>query len=304
MSQNDIKKIYIAGPMSGHPDWNFPAFFEAERQLSELGYEVINPAHNDGPTVELALQSAGDPSRPNHTWAYYMKRDLPHVMSVDALCVLPGWQNSKGAQLEVQVAEAIGLPLMILRDGALVPRVEVVGLSGWARTGKDTVAQILVEEHGYVKMSFADPIREALERLNPTIQVHGLGYVGLATAVRLGGGGWEALKTDAPEIRGLMQRMGTEVGRELFGQNFWVDQAIKRAEDGARIVFADCRFPNEADAIKKLGGKMVRVYRDGVQAANAHISETALDDYTFDVLIVNNDSLETLSDMVGDVFGG
>lgn len=288
---SSIKKVYIAGPMTGKPDWNFPAFFEAERQLSELGYEVINPAHNDGPTVELALQSAGDPSRPNHTWAYYMKRDLPHVLAVDALCVLPGWQESRGAQLEVQVAEAIGLPLMILRDGAFVPRVEVVGLSGYARSGKDTLADHMVES-GYTKMSFADPIREALARLNPTIEVHGLGYVGLATALRLGGGGWEALKSDAPDIRNLLQRMGTEVGRELFGQNFWVDQAIKRAEDGSRIVFADCRFPNEADAIKKLGGKMFRIERDGVTAANAHISETALDDYTFDGVVNNVGTLD------------
>jgi hypothetical protein len=293
-SLSSIKKIYIAGPMSGVADWNFPAFFEAERQLVALGYSVVNPAHNDGPTVELALESAGKPSAPNHTWAYYMKRDLPHVLDVDALCVLPGWQNSKGASLEVQVAQAIGLPLMILRDGQLVPRVEVVGLSGWARSGKDTLANHLVENRGFVKMSFADPIREALVRLDPRIEVKGLGHIGLAWAVRTIG--WETLKDESPDVRVLMQRMGTEVGRQMFSQDFWVDAAMKRAEDGAKIVFADCRFPNEADAIKKLGGKVVRVVRDGVAPANAHVSETALDDYDFDVVIDNGSSLAVLFD--------
>ena len=51
--------IYIAGPMSGIKDWNFPAFFKAEAELEALGYKVINPAHNDGATVQDALESAG-----------------------------------------------------------------------------------------------------------------------------------------------------------------------------------------------------------------------------------------------------
>ncbi len=298
---SEIKKIYIAGPMSGHDDWNFPAFFEAERQLVALGYSVVNPAHNDGPTVELALESAGRPSAPNHTWAYYMRRDLPHVLGVDALCVLPGWQKSKGALLEVQVAEAIGLPLMILRDGQLVPRVEVIGLSGWARSGKDTVASFLIENHGYTKMSFADPIREALVRLNPKIDVYGLGYISLNWAVEKMG--WEKLKDEAPEVRGLMQRMGTEVGREMFSPDFWVDAAMKRAVDGSKIVFSDCRYPNEADAVKKLGGRMIRIEREGVAPANAHPSETALDDYDFDVVIDNGSSLDVLFENLDKTLG-
>jgi hypothetical protein len=126
---------------------------------------------------------------------------------------------------------------------------------------------------------------------------------GMVWTVRqlVGIAGWEDMKTTAPDIRGLMQRMGTEVGREMFGENFWVDAAMKRAKDGDKIVFADVRFPNEADAIKKLGGKVVRVLRDGILAANSHISETALDDYTFDVLIVNSGSLDELASMVEDV---
>lgn len=288
-----MTKIYIAGPMTGHPDWNFPAFFEAEEQLLALGYEVINPAHNDGPTVELALESAGSPERPNHTWAYYMKRDLPHVLEVDMLCVLPGWQKSKGASLEVAVSKAIGLPLMILKDGKLVPRVECIGLSGYARSGKDTVAAHLIGRHSYERVAFADSIREALYKLNPKVPINDVyGFIPLRPAVDMYG--WEALKEDVPHVRNLLQRLGTEVGREMFGSEFWVDAAINKIPDGAKVVFTDVRFPNEAEAIRGLGGRIYRVTREGVAPTNGHISEVALDDYEFDGVIDNNSTIEIL----------
>lgn len=294
-----MTKVYIAGPMSGMKDFNFPAFFEAERQLEELGYEVINPAHNDGATVQEALQSAGTPESPNKLWSYYMKRDLPHVMDVDMLCVLPGWQKSKGATLEVTVARALGLPLMVLKDGKLVPRIEVLGLAGWARAGKDTVAAHLVANYGYTRMSFADPMREALRRLDPLITVGEMRGVGLRSSVDALG--WEELKSLSPDVRGLMQRMGTEVGRNMFGENFWVDAAIDSIEDGSKVVFADVRFINEVDAIKGLGGQVWRISRKGVGPANDHISETALNDYIFDSYINNDGTIEDTNKCIDDL---
>lgn len=293
-----MTKVYIAGPMSGIKDFNFPAFFEAEKQLEELGYEVINPAHSDGATVQEALESAGTPEAPNKLWSDYMKRDLPHVMGVDALCLLPGWQDSKGARLEVTVARALGLPLMVLKDKKLVPRVKIIGLSGWARVGKDTVASRLVSSHGYVRSSFADLIRDALYKLNPSIDVSGY-TMGLSSAVDLMG--WEELKSQSVGIRGLMQRMGTEVGREMFGDNFWVDAAIDSIEDGTNVVFADVRYPNEADAIKALGGEIWRINREGIEPANDHPSETALDAYQFDCIMFNNGTLENTDWCVDDL---
>lgn len=280
-----MQTIYIAGPMSGIKDWNFPAFFEAERQLEELGYRVINPAHNDGATVHDALESAGPVDRPNNLWSWYMRRDLPHVMEADLLCLLPGWQNSKGASLEVHVATAIGIPLMVLRDGQLIPRVTCIGISGYARAGKDTIADRMVEQHGYTKMSFAEPMKEALIALDPQIDYGGM-RVSLSWIIKKAG--WEALKPLSQEVRPLLQRFGTEVGREMFGENFWVDLAISKIQDGAKVVFADVRFPNEANAIKGLGGQIWRVTRGTMGPANDHVSEHALDDYKFDTFI-NND---------------
>jgi hypothetical protein len=294
-------KIYIAGPMTGYEDWNFTAFFNAEHTLSALGHEVVNPAHNDGATIEEALRSAGDPSRPNNSWSYYMRRDLPHVLGVDAVCVLPGWQNSRGASLEVYVAKAVGIPLYILRDGVLKPRVEVIGVSGWARAGKDTIADYLVATSGYKKMSFADSMREALVKLDPNITIGGL-TASLASVVARSG--WEELKGMSPDIRPLLQRFGTEVGREMWGENFWVDASIDKIEDGSKVIFADVRFPNEANAIKGLGGEVWRVTRDGFGPANDHISEHALDDFEFDKYISNAGTLEELYLKVEKVSGG
>lgn len=286
-------KIYIAGPMSGVQDWNFPAFFEAERQLLELGYEVINPAHNDGSTYEEALASA---NTGKHSWDWYMRRDLTNLITCDAVCLLPDWKNSKGASLEVTVARSLDMPLYILRDGKLIPRVEILGLSGWARNGKDTVADHLISKYGYERISFAAPMKEALYRLNPKITIDNV----VSTPIRIGVDvyGWDDLKTHGPEVRELLQRFGTEVGRELWGEDFWVNAAIDTIEDGSRVVVSDVRYPNEADAIKKLGGEVWRIVRPGFGAANGHASEHALNDYKFDHILDNNSGVELLYDSV------
>lgn len=172
----------------------------------------------------------------------------------------------------------------------------IIGLSGYARSGKDTVADYLVENHGFVKLSFATPMRESLYRLNPDIRdMTGLVY-GFQQAVNLFG--WEDMKTHFPSYRGLMQRMGTEVGREMFGEDFWVDQALRKAPADANVVFSDVRYQNEAYAIQRNFGEVWRVERPGVSAANDHTSEKDLDDYKFDHKILNYGPVEDLYETV------
>jgi hypothetical protein len=126
------------------------------------------------------------------------------------------------------------------------------------------------------------------------------------TALRVGVDvyGWEGLKERSPDVRGLLQRFGTEVGREMFSEDFWVDYALNSIPDGAKAVIADVRYPNEADAIRKLGGKVIRVQRDGVVAANEHASESALNDYKFDVVLNNNRDIDGLHLLVDSVVEG
>jgi hypothetical protein len=122
------------------------------------------------------------------------------------------------------------------------------------------------------------------------------GYISLATAVRLLG--WDVLKSDCPEVRKLLQRMGTEVGRDMFGDSFWVDQAFKRIPEGSIVVFSDVRYQNEADAIKQNGGEVWRIERPGVNAANDHTSEHDLEKYKFDHKIMNYGPIDDLYNTV------
>ena len=167
----------------------------------------------------------------------------------------------------------------------------LIGLSGVARSGKDTLADHLVSGGTYTKIAFADTMRDALVRLNPTIEVGGFKLAKLATAVNVWG--WEELKEISPDIRGLMQRMGTEVGREMFGEDFWVEQTMKRVWDiEGNCVVSDVRYLNEAQAIRADGGFIIRIERDGVEAANGHASEDGMEDFEYDLVLRNDGSIQ------------
>lgn len=177
---------------------------------------------------------------------------------------------------------------------------KLLGLSGYAQAGKDSVASFLVENYGYTRISFADPLRAALYALNPDIEPEWETPWRVQNAVN--GVGWDRAKVEYPEIRALLQRLGTEVGRKLFGENFWVDLAMKQVKDGGKYVFSDVRFPNELISIKQQGGEIWRITRPLVTAVNRHESETALDEYVMDALILNDGSISDLHDTVVTAF--
>ncbi len=175
----------------------------------------------------------------------------------------------------------------------------IIGISGYARSGKDTIADILVGA-GYQKAAFADKLRESLLALNPivsfdTISFQPIRYREILTMV-----GYERAKTLYPEIRYLLQRLSTQVGRDLINKNIWVDLLMSDMDvsDNSDFVISDCRFPNEAEAIKAAGGQVWRVVRPGIEAANQHISEHALQGYEFDHVVFNDGTIEDLSSKV------
>ena len=163
----------------------------------------------------------------------------------------------------------------------------MVGICGYARSGKDTLASKMVERLGYERRAFGDIMREILFAVNPIIiGSPSDGYyhpMRLANIVRMRG--WELTK-QIPEVRELMQRLGTEAGRSILGENIWVD-ALFREPLSAPLVVSDVRFQNEADAIRERGGIIVRVVRNGVNATNGHSSEHTKIEYDF---CINNDS--------------
>jgi hypothetical protein len=161
----------------------------------------------------------------------------------------------------------------------------LIGLSGYARSGKDTAAAALVLD-GWQRVSFADVLRNFLYAVNPVIMSSALfGTTRLAEYVDTFG--WEKAKDDVPEVRALLQRVGTDAGRNILGENVWIDAALSGLEPDGSYVVTDCRFPNEAQAIRDRGGYVFRITRPGFAPTNGHVSETALDDFRFDAHIGN-----------------
>jgi hypothetical protein len=176
----------------------------------------------------------------------------------------------------------------------------IIGLSGYAQTGKDTVAQHLVENYGFVRIAFADAIREALYKLNPILSDY-TGLPGIRLAWAVDHAGWESVKKDSQECRRMLQRFGTEVGRELWGSDFWVNVAMAKTNGIANVVITDVRFPNEYDAIKDNGGQVWRVQKLDNVPVNDHPSETALDSHNFDWVIPNYGTHEDLYSIIDSI---
>lgn len=94
--------IYISGPMTGMPDLNYPAFNAEAARLRALGYTVVNPAeiNPDGKTP----------------WHQCLRSDLKALCDCDTLALLPGWEKSQGAHLELHVAHRLGLDILQAKE--------------------------------------------------------------------------------------------------------------------------------------------------------------------------------------------
>lgn len=175
----------------------------------------------------------------------------------------------------------------------------LIGLSGFAQVGKDSVANIL-KEHGFQRIALADPIREAMYLLNPIVVTDSRGRIFRLQEV-VDDIGWDDAKTSIPEVRRLLQVFGTEVGRQLFGEGIWVDLAMRKIGPEGKYVITDVRFPNEVLAIGSLGGSLIRVTRPGSAPVNQHISDAGLSGSWFYAEISNDGSLEDLRSKVLEV---
>ncbi len=99
-------RIYLAGPMTGYPRFNMDSFCEAAERLRSFGHEVFNP-------IERDIADGFNPDTDQaESMAHYMAIDLPEVCRSEAVVVLPGWQASTGANIEVFVALKCGIPVL------------------------------------------------------------------------------------------------------------------------------------------------------------------------------------------------
>lgn len=287
-------RIYIANKMTGLYNFNFDWFDRARDYLISMGHDPVSPADLD--RVE---GFDGDGEVPaNMSLENCLRRDFAAICDgVEAIAFGPHWADSRGARAERIMGQAIGCSMWRVDPDINSFYKEItIGLAGYARAGKDTVAK-MVTEYEFEQRSFAKPLKDALYALNPLVDQ--VGDVTCRIDDLVDSVGWEQAKS-SPEVRSLLQRLGTEAGRNVLGQNIWVDALFNQPSNG-RIVISDVRFPNEAAAIKLRGGLVWRVERPGYGPVNTHASETAIDDFPYDGVIVNDGDLGQLQVRVKEI---
>jgi len=92
------RKIYLAGPMSGLPEFNYPAFHAAAAKLRAMGHEVLNPAENPAP--------------PCGTYEGYLRMGFAQLLQCECIVLLPGWSDSRGALEERGLAQTLGMEVL------------------------------------------------------------------------------------------------------------------------------------------------------------------------------------------------
>lgn len=181
----------------------------------------------------------------------------------------------------------------------------LVGLIGYAGSGKDEVGSVLVRDHGFNRVAFADKVRAMARGIDPYVRVERKWwwprFVRLTSILPSDdtSSSWGEVKKIA-DVRRLLQRLGTEGGRVVLYDDVWVDAALDDIDYVNKDwIITDARFPNEFDAIRSRGGILLRINRRGAGPLNDHASETSMDDVQPDYIIPNNGSLEDLHDAVG-----
>lgn len=160
---------------------------------------------------------------------------------------------------------------------------KVVALTGLAGSGKSTLADYLIARHGYVRVKFAGPLKAMMAA------------IGLSNDHIEG----KLKELPTPLLQGktprfAMQTIGTEWGRDTIGPNFWTGLWARTANDvldnGGRVIVDDCRFDNEAETVRALGGMVIQLTgRGGI--AGTHQSEAGVD---ADIVLHNTGSITDL----------
>lgn len=106
------RTIYVAGPMTGLPDFNYPAFNAAAATLRAQGHTVLNPAENPVPACG--------------TWQGYMRLALAQLVQCECIVLLPGWAESKGALIERKLAQVLGMDVLHFVDAQMLEQVPLM----------------------------------------------------------------------------------------------------------------------------------------------------------------------------------
>lgn len=171
----------------------------------------------------------------------------------------------------------------------------IVGICGQKGVGKDSVADVLVKNHRFIKVGFADALKEMTATM--------LRYRGLSENII-----WRMLNGDLKEFpnaflcgrspRFFMQRLGTEF-RDLIDKNLWVDCFADHVRKMDRVVISDVRFLHEELFIKSRGGIVIRLDRPALKSTDTHTSEQELLRIVPDLVVANYEGqLQDTTDII------
>lgn len=195
----------------------------------------------------------------------------------------------------------------------------IIGLSGYAKSGKDTVAEMILDitkkrlpAYGYTYQikKFSAKLKKIASIL---LGIPEKKFEDQEFKQALLGGEWGTIEKNPlnaitpfekvnfvslMSVREFLQKLGTDAVRDGLHPNAWVNALMAEYKKNKNWIITDVRFPNEAQAIKERGGLIIRIEREGIKPVNAHPSETALDKWDFDRRIENNGTLDELKESV------
>jgi hypothetical protein len=201
----------------------------------------------------------------------------------------------------------------------------IIGVCGFIGSGKDTIADYLVNFHEFRRESFASTLKDAVAAVFGWDRIMLEGRTKAAREWREQVDPWWAKRLDMPTLtpRWVLQYWGTEVCRKAFHDDIWIaslENKLRNSKD--HVVISDCRFPNEISSIKNAGGKIVWVQRgalpdwyntaiDANRGSNValnelkllkiHASETAWVGTDFDLVLDNNGTIDDLYTQAKDL---
>ena len=187
----------------------------------------------------------------------------------------------------------------------------IIGVCGLIGSGKGTVADILVDDHGFEKVSFADSLKDAVSAVFGWPRALLEGDTEESRNFREKVDTWWARKLDMPFLtpRIVLQQWGTEVCRNSFHNDIWILSLERKLGDGNYII-PDTRFPNEIDIVQRMGGQVWRVKRgadpdwfvgyqnNGKAPPDIHASEWAWARAVFDHVVDNEGTIDQLRESV------
>src|ERR1051326_1875785 len=146
----------------------------------------------------------------------------------------------------------------------------IVALTGYARSGKDTVGSILVEQHGFRRVAFGDVLKAVAEDMDPILDMEpdgdafsdGAPYRSKVSQLLEAYGSWERVKDNCPTARQYLVDLGNSLRRHVPGIE--VDAAFAGIEPGENVVNTNVYHPEEIDRIRRMGGYVFRVDRKSV----------------------------------------